>query len=92
MGSFTTAMGDRRPRLLVKERDGHLEHADPDVVLQLAAELETQAEEEHHALLELMSKKLSSIGPKEAPIIEGTTEPTAEASPTVASHGEQQPT
>ena len=72
LGNFTTAMGDKRPKLFIQERTGAVEPADLDVVATLVCELEEQAQGEREAIQRLLGLDLKHIEPRNVPVIEGS--------------------
>lgn len=86
---FTTALGGEQPRLLIRERDGRVEPADVDVVIDVVGELERGAQEQQQALVALLALDLQKIGEKQTPIIEGTELPDAAEPQPTEDHGDE---
>lgn len=72
MARFTTAMGGDQPELFIQESDGRLEPADVDVVIDVVAGFEREAECLRVALVQLLDKSLWQITEAEVPVIEDT--------------------
>lgn len=70
--SFTTAMGDAQPRLVIHENDGRTEPADIDVVADIVADFECDAEKLRLAIVALLDKQLGEITESDVPMIEGS--------------------